>query len=112
MAEACVFLFNVLAAESTHSYTEDQNDGHRRQMIFIEAHRHNSVSNSYYSPIPLVIFDPASFYGHHEFDLAGATLFGGFTKEFFDAYHRHMPKAPGFGGRQKLYQLFHCLCVW
>lgn len=107
-----LFFFLMLWQLKAHIRIEDQNDGHRRQIIFIEAHCHYSVSNSYYSPIPLVIFDPASFYGHHEFDLAGATLFGGFTREFFDAYHRLMPKAPGFGGRQKLYQLFHCLCVW
>jgi len=108
----CVCVFLMLWQLKAHIRIEDQNDGHWRQIIFIEAHWHYSVSNSYYSHIPLVIFDPASFYGHHEFDLAGATLFGGFTREFFDAYHRLIPKAPGFGGRQKLYQLFHCLCVW
>ena len=60
----------------------------------------------------IVIFDPASFYGHHEFDLAIAEMFGGFTQHFYDAYHRVIPKAPGFDVRLKLYLLFHYLNHW
>ena len=30
-----------------------------------------------------VIFDPASFYGHHEYDLAIGRMFGGFGAEFY-----------------------------
>lgn len=59
-----------------------------------------------------VAFDPASFYGHHEFDLAIADMFGGFTKEFYDAYHSLIPKEPGFETRHKLYLLFHYLNHW
>ena len=29
-----------------------------------------------------VVFDPASFYGHHEYDLAIGKMFGGFGGEF------------------------------
>ncbi|XP_075221080.1 ketosamine-3-kinase-like isoform X3 [Lycorma delicatula] len=61
-----------------------------------------------------VIFDPATFYGHHEYDLAIAGMFGGFSKSFYDAYHKRIPKAPGFEARHKLYTLFHylnhCIC--
>ena len=60
----------------------------------------------------VVIFDPASFYGHHEFELGIATMFGGFDSAVFEAYHKLIPKAPGFGTRQKLYQLFHYLNHW
>lgn len=59
-----------------------------------------------------VIFDPASFYGHHEFDLAIAGMFGGFTSKFYDAYHQLIPKAPGFATRHKLYVLFHYINHW
>ena len=59
-----------------------------------------------------VMFDPSSFYGHHEYDLGIATMFGGFTSEFYAAYHKHIPKAPGFDGRNELYQLFHYLNHW
>ncbi|KAK2179675.1 hypothetical protein NP493_477g00038 [Ridgeia piscesae] len=59
-----------------------------------------------------VIFDPASFYGHHEYELGIATMFGGFDSAFFKAYHNLIPKAPGFSTRQKLYQLFHYLNHW
>ena len=60
----------------------------------------------------LVIYDPASFYGHHEFDLAIAGMFGGFTHKFYRAYHRLIPKADGFDTRQKLYTLFHYINHW
>jgi fructosamine-3-kinase len=60
----------------------------------------------------LVVFDPASFYGHHEFELAIAGMFGGFNSTFYQAYHNLIPKAPGFEVRHKLYQLYHYLNHW
>ncbi|XP_036159731.1 fructosamine-3-kinase isoform X2 [Myotis myotis] len=59
-----------------------------------------------------LIYDPASFYGHSEFELAIALMFGGFPRSFFTAYHRKIPKAPGFDQRQLLYQLFNYLNHW
>ncbi|XP_006886179.1 PREDICTED: fructosamine-3-kinase [Elephantulus edwardii] len=59
-----------------------------------------------------VIYDPASFYGHSEFELAIALMFGGFPRAFFTAYHRKIPKAPGFDRRMQLYQLFNYLNHW
>ncbi|XP_064392906.1 ketosamine-3-kinase-like [Halichondria panicea] len=59
-----------------------------------------------------VVFDPASFYGHHEFDLAITRMFGGFDGKFYDAYHKLIPKSPGFATRHKLYILFHYLNHW
>ena len=61
---------------------------------------------------PLVIFDPASFYGHSEFDLSIAAMFGGFSNAFYNAYHQLIPKAPGFDKRHQLYLLFHYLNHW
>ncbi|KAM9783537.1 ketosamine-3-kinase [Syngnathus typhle] len=59
-----------------------------------------------------VIFDPSSFYGHSEYELGIAGMFGGFDSSFFSAYHEKIPKAPGFGHRNQLYQLFNYLNHW
>ncbi|XP_020023730.2 fructosamine-3-kinase isoform X1 [Castor canadensis] len=59
-----------------------------------------------------IIYDPASFYGHSEFELAISMMFGGFPRSFFTAYHRKIPKAPGFEKRLLLYQLFNYLNHW
>nr|XP_015212241.1 PREDICTED: ketosamine-3-kinase-like isoform X3 [Lepisosteus oculatus] len=59
-----------------------------------------------------LVFDPASFYGHSEFELAIAGMFGGFSSSFYTAYHNKIPKAAGFDKRLKLYQLFHYLNHW
>ncbi|TTQ55691.1 Ketosamine-3-kinase [Bagarius yarrelli] len=59
-----------------------------------------------------LIFDPASFYGHAEFELGIAGMFGGFGKNFYRAYHEKIPKEPGFDRRHQLYQLFHYLNHW
>lgn len=33
------------------------------------------------------MFDPASFFGHSEFELAIMEMFGGFQEPFWTAYH-------------------------
>ena len=66
----------------------------------------------YFNIFLIVIFDPASFYGHHEFDLAIAKMFGGFGQSLFSAYHSIIPKSPGFDGRIEIYKLFHYLNHW
>ncbi|KAM8845165.1 ketosamine-3-kinase [Spinachia spinachia] len=59
-----------------------------------------------------VIYDPASFYGHSEYELGIAGMFGGFNSSFYSAYHEKIPRAPGFENRNQLYQLFHYLNHW
>ncbi|CAN9505640.1 unnamed protein product [Ophioblennius macclurei] len=59
-----------------------------------------------------VIFDPACFYGHSEYELGIAGMFGGFNSSFYSAYHAKIPKSPGFEERNQLYQLFHYLNHW
>lgn len=59
-----------------------------------------------------VCYDAASFYGHDEYDLGIAGMFGGFNKHFYNAYHSLIPKATGFELRHTLYMLFHCLNHW
>ena len=58
------------------------------------------------------IFDPASFYGHHEYDLGIAGMFGGFSSNFYSSYHKLIPKEDGFEQRHLLYKLFHNLNHW
>lgn len=55
------------------------------------------------------IFDPASFWGDREVDLAMAQLFGGFPKAFFSGYEDVWPLEPGAKGRVALYNLYHLL---
>ena len=38
-----------------------------------------------------VLIDPAVYFGHRSVDLAMTTLFGGFQKPFYEAYHFHFP---------------------
>ncbi|CAM9725299.1 unnamed protein product [Choristocarpus tenellus] len=55
------------------------------------------------------VFDPACWYGIHEFDLALATMFGGFGKPFYEVYHSIIPKEEGFDERMQVYKLYHYL---
>lgn len=56
-----------------------------------------------------VIFDPASYYGDREVDLAMAGLFGGFTQDFYAGYESVWPLEVGFKQRKVLYNLYHQL---
>ncbi|KAI5124811.1 hypothetical protein M0805_005442 [Coniferiporia weirii] len=59
-----------------------------------------------------VIYDPSSFHGHNEADLAIARIFGGFPQEFFAKYHELLPKSEPsdhYELRVDLYELFHYL---
>lgn len=56
-----------------------------------------------------VIFDPATYYGDREADLAMTELFGGFPGEFYAAYREAWPLDPGYGVRKTLYNLYHVL---
>ena len=56
-----------------------------------------------------VVYDPASYYGDPETDLAMAELFGGFSPDFLAGYQEIAPVHPGYGRRRRLYQLYHML---
>ncbi len=56
-----------------------------------------------------LLFDPASYYGDRETDLAMARLFGGFPQEFYRSYAAQWPLAAGAQQRAGLYQLYHLL---
>lgn len=56
-----------------------------------------------------VIFDPASYYGDRETDIAMTQLFGGFGHEFYSAYNQEWPLPEDYGKRAPLYNLYHQL---
>ena len=56
-----------------------------------------------------VIFDPASWWADSEVDIAMTTLFGGFRKEFYEEYHKIVPKKKGIHKRIKIYNFYHIL---
>jgi fructosamine-3-kinase len=56
-----------------------------------------------------VLFDPAVYYGDREADLAMTELFGGFPREFYQAYNEAWPLEQGYQRRKHLYNLYHLL---
>ncbi|MGC9385498.1 MAG: fructosamine kinase family protein [Hydrogenovibrio sp.] len=56
-----------------------------------------------------VFFDPASYYGDREADLAMTELFGGFSAAFYEGYNSVFPLDTGYAQRKDLYNLYHLL---
>ncbi len=56
-----------------------------------------------------VMFDPATYYGDREVDLAMTELFGGFPADFYRGYNAAFPLDPGYLQRKILYNLYHIL---
>jgi len=56
-----------------------------------------------------VLFDPASYYGDRETDIAMTELFGGFDASFYAAYRAVSPLPAGYPVRRELYNLYHLL---
>lgn len=67
----------------------------------------NTSANS--SEVLGYLIDPAVYVGHPETDLALTQLFGGFSKEFYDAYSSYDLVEAGFVDRVELYNLYHYL---
>ena len=55
------------------------------------------------------IFDPATYYGDRECDLAMTELFGGYPASFYAAYRAAYPLDAGYTARRDLYNLYHIL---
>lgn len=55
------------------------------------------------------LIDPAVYYGNREADLAMTKLFGGFSSEFYGAYHEVYPLTEGYEYRESIYTLYHVL---
>jgi len=56
-----------------------------------------------------VLFDPATYFGDREADLAMTELFGGFPPVFYSAYAEVAPLDQGYAVRKELYNLYHVL---
>lgn len=56
-----------------------------------------------------VIFDPATYYGDREVDIAMTELFGGFPSAFYQGYNEVFPLDSGYEQRKTLYNLYHIL---
>ena len=55
------------------------------------------------------VFDPATYYGDRETDLAFTEMFGGFSTDFRKAYEGIFPLDVGYSQRKILYNLYHLL---
>lgn len=55
------------------------------------------------------ILDPACSFSDREFEFGITKMFGGFSTQFWDAYHQSYPLEPGWKERNLLYQLYHYL---
>ncbi|MBL1377331.1 fructosamine kinase family protein [Zobellella iuensis] len=56
-----------------------------------------------------VLFDPASYFGDRETDIAMTELFGQFPLVFYQGYHAVWPLDEGYTERRELYNLYHLL---
>jgi len=55
------------------------------------------------------IFDPATYYGDREADVAMTFVFGGFSSDFYDGYNSEWPLPEGHEQRRTIYNLYHIL---
>ncbi len=56
-----------------------------------------------------IIFDPATYWGDREVDIAMTELFGGFPTTFYRGYNEAWPLDDGYKQRKTLYNLYHVL---
>ncbi|WP_374086491.1 fructosamine kinase family protein [Methylomicrobium lacus] len=83
-------------------------DGYRPQpsLLHGDLWAGNSAADRQGNP---VIFDPACYYGDREADIAMTELFGGYGREFYQAYNETWPLDAGYSVRKTLYNLYHIL---
>lgn len=55
------------------------------------------------------IFDPASYYGDREVDIAMTELFGGFPAQFYQGYQQQWQLDKNYQSRKNIYNLYHIL---
>ena len=66
----------------------------------------NFMCNQHSEP---VLIDPAVYFGHRSMDLAMTTLFGGFDKGFYEAYHYYFPVPPNYKEQWEVCNLYPLL---
>jgi len=55
------------------------------------------------------LIDPAVYFGDREADLAMTDLFGGFSEDFYIAYHQAYPLTAAYERKRPVYNLYHTL---
>lgn len=65
--------------------------------------------NVIFSSDKVYLIDPAVYYGDREVDLAMTQMFGGFGKEFYDAYKKEYPCSKYYNTKKVIYNLYHYL---
>lgn len=56
-----------------------------------------------------VLYDPATYYGNREMEMAFTKLFAGFDQRFYDAYEQTYPMEDGHHERVDMYQIYPLL---
>ena len=83
-------------------------DGHTPQPSFLHGDLWGGNAASIEGDQP-VVFDPASYYGDRETDIAFTHVFGGFSPGFYHAYQEAWPLPDDHSRRQTTYNLYHML---
>ena len=65
--------------------------------------------NVLFTPTGPALIDPAVYFGDREAELAMCELFGGFSQQFYNAYHEQFPLSSNWELRKPLYKLYHLL---
>jgi fructosamine-3-kinase len=60
-------------------------------------------------PFGPLCYDPASYWGDRECDIAMTELFGGFVPEFYQGYNSIMPLDSSYQQRKDIYNFYHLL---
>lgn len=81
-------------------------DGEKPALLHGDLWSGNYMCNSNSEP---VLIDPAVYYGHRCMDLGMTTLFGGFDKAFYEAYHYHFPLPKGHEAQLDICNLYPLL---
>jgi len=68
-----------------------------------------SGNHAYLTDGSPMIFDPATYYGDRECDIAMTKLFDGYPTTFYNAYQSAWPLDAGYENRRDLYNLYHIL---
>eukprot|EP01006_Ploeotia_vitrea_P061723 TRINITY_DN78888_c0_g1_i1.p2 TRINITY_DN78888_c0_g1~~TRINITY_DN78888_c0_g1_i1.p2 ORF type:complete len:255 (-),score=121.83 TRINITY_DN78888_c0_g1_i1:13-777(-) len=55
------------------------------------------------------LIDPAVYCGDREADLAMTEMFGGFRREFYEAYDAVLPRTSAYATKKQIYNLYHYL---
>lgn len=66
-------------------------------------------NSSFLSDGSAVFYDPASYIGDRETDLAMSEIFGGFSPSFYKGYNQVFPIDKGYQQRKNLYHVYHYL---